>query len=115
MSKNNKNSIASHLEVLMAHVLKWKNQILKRSKSWENTIKRAREDIKGLQKKQPSLNDKHLEKIFEETLEKAKKAAESEMQEPVKDDKLTWNEVFKNPYILSMILIALLIGIWVWK
>ncbi len=115
MSKSNKDSMKSHLENLMAHILKWKNQISKRTPSWAKTILNARGEIKRLQKKQPSLNDKYLEKIFEETLEKARKAAENEMQEPVKDSQLTWYEVFKNPYILSMILIALLIGIWVWK
>ncbi len=113
MSKNDKNAIGSHLKVLMAHILKWKNQIQKRSKSWQKTIEKTLRDIKGLQQEQPSLNDKHLEKIFEETLEKARKTAEKEMQETVKDDKLTWGEVFKNAYLLSLIFIILLIGIWV--
>ncbi len=108
MSKKNKNAIESHLENLMAHILKWKNQIQKRSKSWENTIRRTRDDIKGIQQEQPSLNDTYIEKIWEETLEKAKKTAEKEMQASVKDDKLTWDEVFETPYILALIFIAFL-------
>ncbi len=113
MSKTDKRALESHLENLMMHILKWKNQIQKRSKSWINTIRNSRNKIQEIQSKTPSLNDKYLEKIFEETLEKARKTAESEMQEPVKDSQLTWDDVFKNPYILSLILAALLIGIWV--
>jgi len=50
-----------------------------------------------------------VEKIFDKTLEKAKKAAEKEMQEKVIDDKLTWEEVFKLPYLLPIIFIIFLI------
>jgi len=113
MSKKNKNAIESHLEVLVAHILKWKNQAQKRSKSWEDTIKRAREDIKRLQKKQPSLNDEYIESVFDETLKNAKKSAEKEMLEKVKDDKLTWDEVFKMPYILTIIFIIFLLSIFI--
>ena len=113
MSKKNKNAIESHLEVLVAHILKWKNQIQKRSKSWEKTISRSRKDIKDIQKEQPSLNDEYIESIFDETLKKAKKAAEKEMLEKVKDDKLTWDEVFKMPYILTLIFIIFLLSIFI--
>lgn len=113
MNKSNKDSMKSHLENLMTHILKWKNQISKRTPSWAKTILNARDEIKRLQKKQPSLNDKHIEKIWEEALEKAKKQAEKEMQMPMKDDKLTWEEVFKTPYILALIfLVFLIIVLW---
>jgi hypothetical protein len=49
-----------------------------------------------LQKKEPSLNDDYLKSIFEESLKKAKNSAEKEMQQAVSDDKLPWDEVFKN-------------------
>ena len=105
MSKKNKMSLHSYLEILMAHILKWKNQISKRRKSWENTIKETRKAIQDVQEEQPSLTDDYIKSIFEETLEKAKRLAEREMKEPVKDDKLTWDEVFKFPYLLGFVLL----------
>ncbi len=102
----------SHLENLMAHIIKWKNQIGKRSVSWARTIFNSREKIKDLQKKEPSLNDDYLKSIFEESLKKAKNSAEKEMQQAVSDDKLTWDEVFKNPYFLSFCVLALMIALF---
>ena len=112
MSKKNKRSLESHLENLLAHILKWKNQAQKRSKSWENTIKESRRAIQEVKKEQPSLNDKYIESIFDKTLKNAKKAAEEEMKENVKNDSLTWDEVFKMPYLLAIIFIIFLITIF---
>jgi predicted nuclease of restriction endonuclease-like (RecB) superfamily len=112
MSKKEKRALESHLQNLMMHILKWKNQIQKRSKSWSETILRAREDIKDIQNEQPSLNDDYLKSIFEESLKKAKNSAEKEMQQAVSDDKLTWDEVFKNPYFLSFCVLALLMALF---
>jgi len=103
----------SHLENLMAHLLKWKNQVHKRTPSWIKTILNTRREIKDLQTKEPSLNDEYIESIFDETLKKAKKAAEKEMLEKVKEDKLTWDEVFKMPYILTLIFIIFLLSIFI--
>ena len=112
MSKKNKRSLESHLENLLAHILKWKNQAQKRSKSWERSISNARKEIKDLQNKNPSLNDEYIESIFDETLKNAKKIAEEEMKEKLKNDSLTWDEVFKMPYLLAIIFIIFLITIF---
>ena len=112
MSKKNKRSLESHLENLLAHILKWKNQAQKRSKSWENTIRNSRNKIQEVQETNPSLNDEYIESIFDKTLESAKKIAEKEMKEKVKNDSLTWDEVFKMPYLLAIIFIIFLITIF---
>ncbi len=112
MSKKEKRALESHLQNLMMHILKWKNQIQKRTLSWRKTIDNSRKEIAKIKEENPSLNDDYLKSIFEENLKKAKNSAEKEMQQAVSDDKLTWDEVFKNPYFLSFCVLALLIALF---
>jgi predicted nuclease of restriction endonuclease-like (RecB) superfamily len=111
MSKKEKRALESHLQNLMMHILKWKNQIQKRTLSWTKTIDNSRKKITKIQEENPSLNDDYLKSIFVESLKKAKNSAEKEMQQAVSDEKLTWEEVFKNPYFLSLCLLVLLLGL----
>ena len=55
MSRREKRELISRLTVLMAHLLKWEYQSIKRSKSWQNTILEQRMDIDELLEDSPSL------------------------------------------------------------
>lgn len=55
MGKSNKRSLFSHLSVLIAHLLKWKFQPVRQSKSWILTIENQRFEITDLLQESPSL------------------------------------------------------------
>lgn len=55
VGKSEQRELASRMAVLLAHILKWKFQPAKRSKSWELTIKNQRIAIAKRIKRTPSL------------------------------------------------------------
>jgi len=77
MGKSEKRELISRLSVLLAHLLKWKFQSAKRTKSWQNTITTQRLDIIELLEDSPSLRYEVEDKI-EKGYERAKLIAEDE-------------------------------------
>jgi len=77
MGRSEKRELASRLSVLIAHLLKWEHQPVRRSRSWRNTISAQRMDLKELLEDSPSLR-RDLEKKIERSYEKAKLKAEDE-------------------------------------
>ena len=55
LSNRERDAIESHLETLVMHLLKWRYQPDRRSRSWEATIKVARRNIAKLLRRSPSL------------------------------------------------------------
>ena len=55
MGKSNKRELINRFSVLIAHLLKWQFQPIRRSKSWMLTIKHQRFEICDLLKESPSL------------------------------------------------------------
>lgn len=55
MGKREKRELASRLEVLLMHLLKWKYQQDEQSKSWQRTIREQRHQIKMVLDDNPSL------------------------------------------------------------
>ncbi len=55
MGKSEKRALESRLAVLLQHLLKWQYQPVRRSKSWELTIKEQRLRIEKLLRESPSL------------------------------------------------------------
>jgi hypothetical protein len=55
LSNRERDAIESHLETLVMHLLKWRYQPNRRSRSWEATIKVARRNIAKLLRRSPSL------------------------------------------------------------
>jgi len=55
MGRSNRRELISRFAVLIAHLLKWKFQPIRRSKSWIVTIKNQRMDITDLLQESPSL------------------------------------------------------------
>lgn len=70
MGKSEKRQLMNRLSMLMAHLLKWKFQKIRRSKSWTLTIKNQRMEIKDLLEESPSLK-KDLEVKFQHAYEKS--------------------------------------------
>lgn len=55
MGRNNRRELINRFSVLLAHLLKWQFQPVKRSKSWILTIKNQRFEISDLLEESPSL------------------------------------------------------------
>ena len=77
MGKSEKRELLNRLSVLIAHLMKWKHQAKKRSKSWELTIKEQRFEIADLLADSPSLKSE-IEKQIAHAYEKALILAEKE-------------------------------------
>jgi signal transduction histidine kinase len=56
VGKSEQRELENRMAVLLAHLLKWEFQSLRRSKSWERTIKEQRKSILIRLKKTPSLH-----------------------------------------------------------
>ena len=77
MGRKERRELISRLSVLIAHLLKWKYQAVRRSRSWKNTISTQRMDINDLLEDSPSLRHGMKEKISR-AYQKARLQAEDE-------------------------------------
>ncbi len=77
MGKSEKRELINRLAILLAHLLKWKFQPVRQSKSWELTIKEQRFELIDLLKESPSLKHE-LEKKLSHAYQKALMMAEKE-------------------------------------
>jgi hypothetical protein len=101
LSRSDRRALESHLTRLMTHVIKWKVQPERRSRSWRNTILNARTAIMRLQRHVPSLNRSVIEEDWNELTEVARREAEGEMNLDILPLSLTWKEVFEDNYTLE--------------
>lgn len=77
MGRSEKRELINRLGVLIAHLLKWQYQAVRRSRSWRNTISTQRIDIQELLEDSPSLRHE-IDKKIDKAYEKAKLMAEGE-------------------------------------
>ena len=98
LSRSEKRALKSQLVRLMVHVLKWKTQPEKRSRSWSATIYAAREEIADIQDETPSLTNAIIEGMWEKCFRIAKREAEAEMNQKSALSGLSWQEVFEESY-----------------
>ncbi len=77
MGRSEKRELINRLSVLIAHLLKWKYQAVRRSRSWKNTILTQRIDINDLLEDSPSLRY-DIENRIKKAYKKAKLKAEDE-------------------------------------
>ena len=107
MSKIAIREMRSHLVIIMIHILKWKHQPQKRSRSWLKSIRNARHEIGEVQEETPSVTKKAIESKWEKVFQSAILDASDEMdlnkQERRKynPEMLTWQEVFEKEYHLE--------------
>ena len=79
MGRSEKRELISRLSVLIAQLLKWKYQAVRRTRSWKNTISNQRIDINDLLEDSPSLHHNIQEKISK-AYKKARLMAEDEIR-----------------------------------
>ena len=101
MGRAEKRAVNSQLIRLMHHIIKWKIQPSKRSRSWAISIKDARREINAEKKYSPSLNDNFILSIWDECFEHALSDAMYITRRKAKGiENLTWQEVFEEEYKL---------------
>ncbi|MBW4574436.1 MAG: DUF29 domain-containing protein [Aphanothece sp. CMT-3BRIN-NPC111] len=100
VSRSEQRALRSQLIRLMVHILKWKTQTEKRTRSWVSTIVQARHAIEDIQLEIPSLNRNFIESIWAYCLQRAIREAKAEMGVQPGIDSLTWQEVFIDEYEL---------------
>lgn len=98
LSRSEKRALESHLLRLMQHVIKWQYQPERRGRSWRNTIENAREAITEIQEETPSLTNEVIRHLWDRTLRKAHREAETELARDLQPTPLTWEEVFEHDY-----------------
>lgn len=98
LSRSEKRALKSQLIRLMTHLIKWKSQPKRRSRSWVATIYNARREIKDIQKETPSLTTHVILEMWEECFRAATLDAEGEMNKESKISELSWKEVFEAEY-----------------
>ncbi len=82
MGKSEKRELISRLKILLVHLLKWEYQPLRRSKSWQLTIKEQRMMIEDHLEYNPSLKAMLDEVIFKAyRLARTKSASETGLEE----------------------------------
>ena len=101
MGRSDRRALTSQLTRLMSHIIQWKCQPERRSRSWEVTILDAREEIEEIQLETPSLGRSLVESIWQKCLSKAIREAEAEMNQPCGLASLSWEEVFETEYFLD--------------
>ncbi len=101
LSRSERRALESHLKRLMTHVIKWKVQPERRSRSWRSTILSTRQEIARLQRRMPSLNRRVIEEDWDELMELARLEAEGETNLDIPPLTLTWQEVFEDEYVLQ--------------
>lgn len=99
MSRSERQAVKSQLTRLMMHIIKWKIQPDKRSRSWIIFILDARDAIEESQEEMPSLNREFIELLWDQCFVKAKRKAEAEMNFKSNISSLTWQEVFEDDYV----------------
>lgn len=85
----------------MTHVLKWRTQPALRSKSWRATIRHARREIAAIREDTPSLSREVVEAMWPDCEAEAAELTEAEMDVPVAKPRVSWADVFDQPYDLS--------------
>ena len=106
MSKIAIREMKSHLLIIMTHILKWKYQPQKRSRSWYKSIMNARFEIEDVQDETPTVTEKAIKLEWDKVFSKAIRKASEEMkltddeERKFKPETLTWEEVFEKRYYI---------------
>jgi hypothetical protein len=101
MSRTDRRAVKSHLVLLMTHIIKWRTQPHKRSRSWAMTIRNARREIREIQEDTPSITDETIRSYWSKAFAEAIADAEEEMEQKAVIQSLAWQEVFEDEYHLE--------------
>lgn len=101
LGRSEKRSLKSQLIRLMVHIVKWKTQPERRSRSWVASICNARDEIRDIQEETPSLTDHVIREMWNKCLRSAIREAEGEMNRKTDVNELSWGDVFEAEYELD--------------
>ena len=102
LCRADKRALETHLIRVMQHVIQWKMQPERRSRSWMRTIRNGRKEIRKLQQDSPILTNQLIrEQLWDDCLDSAIGEAEGDMDCDVPPLPLTWQEVFEDEYRLA--------------
>jgi hypothetical protein len=102
LARADKRALESHLIRAMQHIIKWKMQPERRSRSWIRTIRNGRKEIRKLQQDTPSLTDQLIRQhLWDDCLDSAIGEAEGDMDRDLPPLTLMWQEVFTDEYRLA--------------
>ncbi|MCZ0945745.1 MAG: DUF29 domain-containing protein [Gammaproteobacteria bacterium] len=83
LANRHRRKLRSHLQNLLVHLLKWRFQPDRRTRSWQISINNARDEIHDLLMESPSLREEFDD--MERTYQRARKKAALEIEIPVDD------------------------------
>ena len=98
LARSERRALKSQLIRLMSHVIKWKSQPERRSRSWIATIYNAREEIADIQEDIPSLTNSVILEMWDKCLRSAKREAEGEINQKLPVSSVSWEELFEDQY-----------------
>jgi hypothetical protein len=101
LSRADQRALEHHLIRLMQHIIQWKVQPERRSRSWIATISNAREAIHEIQEDTPSLTDDRIRQRWDACLRKAHREVEGEVERDIPQIGVSWQEVFEDLYTLE--------------
>jgi hypothetical protein len=101
LARSEKRALKNQLVRLMMHIIKWKSQPERQTRSWAASIQNAREEILDIQEEIPSLTDAIILEMWEKCFRAAKRETEGEMNKKSQVSELSWEEVFENQYELE--------------
>lgn len=99
MGRSEKKAVKSNLKILLCHLLKYKYQPQKRSRSWLSTIFEHRDRLDDDFADSPSLK-RYFQEVFEPCYQKARKQASIETGLPLKTFPI--NCPFNHEQVLNM-------------
>jgi hypothetical protein len=97
LARSEDRELRHRMEVLMAHILKWKTQP-PGTKSWRLTINEQRRQIAELRQDNPRLTEAYIRTRWPRYLQVAIAKAEDEMDHVPSVESLSWQEVFEEAY-----------------
>jgi hypothetical protein len=99
LSRSDRRELSSQLVRLMLHIVKWKSQPARRSRSWLATINNARVEIEILLEAEPVLKPQ-VASLVDTLFARSKRLAEQEMGKRSTVASLAWSEIFEEEYEL---------------
>ena len=102
LSRSEERALESHLICLMQHIIKWRAQPERRSRSWIATIREARKRVRQLQTRYPRFTDQRILELWDDCFDSGVNEAEKDMNQEVANPlAITWHDAFEAEYRLD--------------
>lgn len=101
MGRSERLAVRSQLVRLMVHIIKWKCQPSRRTRSWAVSIEQAREEIDASREEVPSITRETIEQMWDKCFSTALRQAQRQMGKKARITSLSWSDVFEADYFLA--------------